>query len=135
MKAGKRILAAGGFVLAAAFGSAAVADGNGPPVNTDPFQGVTPVGTEDLAGASGQETEAIFVPGVGFAITNTAQGPCTPSEGDGCNVTATSTVNVVGSGNRDVTVGSSNTKTGISATNVLSSQFDTGTFNMGGPAK
>ncbi len=156
VKAGKRILAAGGLVLAAAFASAALAQDFGPFENTDPFdlvQGVAVASTEDLAGASGQVTQAIFVPGVGFAITTTAQGTCTQSEGDDCRATTTSTVSVVGSGNGDVSVGSSiTTSTGnvvgsgngdvavssfdttadISATNIPSSQFDTGTSNLGG---
>ncbi len=155
MKAGKRILAAGGLVLAAAFGSAAVAQDFGPSGITDPFQGLAVAGTEDLAGASGQVTQAIFVPGVGFAITTTAQGTCTQSEGDDCRATTTSTVsvvgsgngdvaasssvttstvNVVGSGNGDVAVSSFDTTADISATNIPSSQFDTGTSNLGGAA-
>ncbi len=135
MKAGKCILAAAGLVLAAAFGSAAVAQDFGPSGITDPFQGLAVAGTEDLAGASGQVTQGIFVPGVGFAITTTAQGTCTQSEGDDCRATTTSTVSVVGSGNGDVSVGSFNTNTDISATNILSSQFDTGTINLGASAK
>ncbi len=131
MKAGNRILAAGGLVLAAAFGSAAVAEDSGPPGNTDPFQGVAVVGTEHLAGASGQ---AIGVPGPGFPLATAAQGnaTCTHSEGDSCRATATSIVNVVGSA--DVAAGSFNTKTRISATNILSSQFDTGSITLGNAA-
>ena len=133
MKAGKRILAAGGLVLAAAFGSAAVAQDFGPPGITDPFQGVAVAGTDDLAGASGQVTQGIFVPGIGFAITTTGQETCTDSEGGGCSATTTSTINV-GSSSGDVAVGSSNTTTSIRAINILSSQFDTGTINLGGAA-
>ncbi len=134
MKAGKCILAAGGFVLAAAFGSAAVAQDSGPSGITDPFQGVAVAGTEDLAGASGQMTQSIFVPGVGFAITNTAQGTCTGIEGDDCRATTTSIVEVVGSGDGDVSAGSFSTNSNFSATNILSSQSDTGTSNLGGAA-
>lgn len=106
----------------------AMADGDGSSEGRDPFGTTEPLGAKELG-----EPAVSGAPAPGsFGV----EGPSAAGEGacgavEGCAAKSRVRVDVSGGDVGDVTVGSFNTTTRVSATNVLESRFGTGTLSFG----
>ena len=126
MKLGKRIIAAAGLALAGVWAASAAAE-DGAPGHAKPFDLIEPLGNRELG--------ALTAPGLGLpgpfpGLETTASGEVTCTPGEVC--TASITSNVVHS--QDLAVGSFNTHTRVSATNILTSHFGVGSITLGDAA-